>query len=246
MGEETELRARLRAAAAEHRPDRARMLARVTSATGAAEERAGGRERDRMPRPARRAFPAWARAAGAAAGLVGALGAGGVAVWAAQGGEPPQTVRTSPKPAAPPETPSKEPRGAQSAPERVADGPLWSDGSVDPGSNTYWAQSNVTVKTTERLSSLVVELRVARTGDVSATGSWRTRPAKDFEVTVRVQGDALVYRWVLKPGRTVPAGEHVFAGQYDHARGERDAGRDRYSVAARGPSGELSVRGDFF
>ncbi|CAM5534885.1 hypothetical protein SAVIM40S_00184 [Streptomyces avidinii] len=76
------------------------------------------------------------------------------------------------------------------------------------------------------------ELRIALTDGVKDTGSWRTRPAEDFDLSARQEGGFLVYRWTLKPGRTVPSGEHVFAGQYDHAAGGRDAKDDRYRIDA--------------
>ncbi len=107
---------------------------------------------------------------------------------------------------------------------RAADGPLWADGSVDPHSNAYWAQSNITLKTGKPLTALVVELRIALAEGVKHTGSWRTRPAADFDLSAREEGGFLVYRWTLKPGRTVPSGEYVFAGQYDHAAGCRRRG----------------------
>ncbi|MEV5611357.1 hypothetical protein [Streptomyces sp. NPDC052225] len=128
----------------------------------------------------------------------------------------------------------------------TSDGPLWSDGSVDPGSNDFWSQSNVTFKTKDPLSELTVELRIAQTGKVADTGNWRSLPADDFTQSVTEKDGFLVYRWVLKAGRTVPAGESVFAGQYDHASGGRDASDDRYSVTARTTEGqEASVGGDF-
>ncbi|MFI9064404.1 hypothetical protein ACIGQE_21440 [Streptomyces sp. NPDC053429] len=125
------------------------------------------------------------------------------------------------------------------------DGPLWADGSVDPHSNVYWSQSNITLKTTSVLTTLTVELRVARSEGVKNTGSWQTRPAADFDSSVREDGRFLVYRWTLKPGRTVPAGQHVFAGQYDHAVGGRDAGADSYRADAATAGGKASVWGDF-
>lgn len=112
-------------------------------------------------------------------------------------------------------------------------------------SNGFWAQSNVTLTSTEPLSALTVELRIAQTGAVQSTGNWRTLPAEDFTVTVQNEGGAVVYRWILKPGRTVPAGQHVFAGQYNHATGAREAGHDGYRVDAGGPRGALSVWGGF-
>jgi hypothetical protein len=116
---------------------------------------------------------------------------------------------------------------------------------VDPHSNEFWAQSNVTVKTSERLTALTVELRVAQTGGVSSTGAWRSLPEDDFELTVGERDGFLVYTWRLKEGRTVPAGEWVFAGQYDHERGGRDAKDDRYTATARAGSEDLAVAGDF-
>lgn len=127
----------------------------------------------------------------------------------------------------------------------VEDGYLWSDGSIDPRSNDFWAQSTLTFKTGKPLTALTVELRVAQTGGVTDTGNWRSLPADDFTVSVREQGGELVYRWTLKAGRTVPEGEHVFAGQYNHAEGGRDAGEDTYAAEATASGQEAAVRGDF-
>ncbi|MFG2648162.1 hypothetical protein [Streptomyces sp. NPDC048436] len=284
-----DVRKRLRDAAAEHRPDRERMLARV--------ER--GMERDaadpavsshaRPPRPA-----PWLRITGATAAVAGVFALGGYAVASVVQDEGPSRVVGSP---AAPETPS-EPRpsvsppddatakpsspaepahppgkptesstgkgdgeGADRQPKKqgppssrqpvapgatdVEDGYLWSDGSIDPQSNDFWAQSTLTFKTEKRLTALTVELRVARTGGVADTGNWRSLPADDFSVSVREEGDDLVYRWTLKAGRSVPAGEHVFAGQYNHAKGGRDAGDDTYAAQADASGKKAAVRGDF-
>jgi hypothetical protein len=50
---------------------------------------------------------------------------------------------------------------------------------------------------------------------------------------------------VLKEGRTVPAGEWVFAGQYDHDRGGRDAGRDSYVITGESDGTARTLGGDF-
>ena len=92
------------------------------------------------------------------------------------------------------------------------DGPLSSEGTVDPHSNDFWAQSDLTLKNAEQLTSLTVQLKVAQTGGVSSTGAWRALPEQDFDLTVGEQDGFLVYTWVLKAGRTVPKGEWVFAG----------------------------------
>lgn len=269
-----ELRARLHEAAGAHRPDRARMLARIER--GMTEETRPSGHRAGLP-----PVFGWLRVAGATAAVAGVLAVGGYAVASAVKADeaPPQgTVAVTatptpspeatgrppafpadPSPSAPPSrlespsAPSATPPSAPSAatPARppggagVADGPLWSDGSVDPHSNEFWAQSNVTLKTTERLTALTVELTVAQTGGVSSTGAWRSLPEDDFELSVGERDGFLVYTWRLKEGRTVPAGTWVFAGQYDHERGGRDAKDDGYAATARTVSRDLAVAGDF-
>ncbi|MFJ6694327.1 hypothetical protein [Streptomyces sp. NPDC091294] len=216
-----ELRARLREAAGVHRPDRARILARVKRGR-AAEDQGAARPR----------LPDWVRVAGATAAVAGVLVAGGCAVAS--------VVRDD----APARHPVAAPPGSRETGSREA-GPLWSRGAVDPHSNEFWAQSNITLGTSTALTALTVELRVAQTGSVTSTGAWRSLPADDFTFTLDERDGFLVYRWTLKEGRTVPAGEWVFAGQYNHGRGGRDAGGDRYSAAATAASGPLAVRGGF-
>ncbi|MFC8425310.1 hypothetical protein ACFUN7_31410 [Streptomyces sp. NPDC057236] len=262
-----ELRARLHEAAGAHEPDRERMLARVERGMAGP-----ARPEHRATRPP---LFGWVRVAGATAAVAGVLAVGGYAVASSVRDEkPPQRqVAVSPTPTPSPEATSRAPEppvtsapdtseqprntatppagtpsssgGPERPPAGVEDGPLWSDGSVDPHSNEFWAQSNVTLKTTERLTSLTVELRIAQTGGVTSTGAWRSLPEDDFELSVDERDGFLVYVWTLKDGRTVEPGEWVFAGQYDHERGGRDAGEDTYTARAGTGSGERAVGGDF-
>ncbi|MGW9130976.1 hypothetical protein [Streptomyces sp. NPDC055681] len=229
------LRERLRTAAEAHRPDRERMLARV--------------ERGMAEGPSARTPPGplpWLRVVGATVAVCGVLAVGAYAVTSAGGG---QTrggqVAASPVPSASASASASAVPGR--VPElRTEDGPLWADGAVDPHSNAYWAQSNVTLRTTQPLSSLTVELRIARTGGVNTTGSWRSLPERDFTVSAQEKGGFLVYRWTLKPGRTVPVGTHMFAGQYNHAEGDRRADGDYFTAnAARSTGQRVSVGDDF-
>ncbi|MFD5653238.1 MULTISPECIES: hypothetical protein [unclassified Streptomyces] len=210
------LRARLHGAAGAHEPDRARILARVERGMAAGDRG-----------PARPPLPGWVRVAGATAAVAGVLVAGGYTVAPAVRGDAPAQ------------------RPAATAPASREPGPLWSGGAVDPHSNEFWAQSNITLGTSAPLTALTVELRVAQTGSVTSTGAWRSLPEDDFAFTVGERAGFLVYRWTLKEGRTVPAGEWVFAGQYNHERGGRDAGGDRYAATATAASGRLTVRGGF-
>ncbi|MFD7698457.1 hypothetical protein [Streptomyces caelestis] len=262
-----ELRARLQEAAGAHEPDRERMLARVERGMAGP-----ARPEHRATRPP---VFGWFRVAGATAAVAGVLAVGGYAVASSvQDEKPPQRqVAVSPTPTPSPEATSRppepsvnpapdtseQPRNTATGPARtpspsgapvrppagVEDGPLWSDGSVDPHSNEFWAQSNVTLKTTERLTSLTVELRIAQTGGVTSTGAWRSLPEDDFELSVDERDGFLVYVWTLKDGRAVEPGEWVFAGQYDHERGGRDAGDDTYTARAGTGSEQLAVGGDF-
>ncbi|MEV0411909.1 hypothetical protein AB0I68_14190 [Streptomyces sp. NPDC050448] len=247
---------RLHAAAEAHQPDRARMLARVER--GAAD----GTVRHRTPSIGR----SWPKAALAGLAIIATLATGGLAAAgivrtpppsdsAATPATPSPTVPSRPTtsapttPAAPAPTPTTTaPVGPRPTPlpsSRVQNGPLSSDGSVDPHSTVYWAQSNLTLKTTQPLTSLTVELRIAQTGGVQNTGNWRTLPSEDFSFTVQEAGGALVYRWVLKPGRTVPTGQHEFAGQYNHATGVRNATDDGYRVDTQTSGGSVAVWGRF-
>ncbi|MFJ4623537.1 hypothetical protein [Streptomyces sp. NPDC088812] len=158
------------------------------------------------------------------------------------------------EPAEPSTSPPRTVEPTTSAPPAVTllppnddddDGPLWSDGSIDPHSNDFWAQSNVTVRAKKEITALTVQLRIAQTGGVSSTGAWRSLPEDDFTLTVTEQDGFLVYTWVLKEGRTIAAGEWVFAGQYDHDRGGRDAKDDSYVIAGEADGEERSLGGDF-
>ncbi|NEB14886.1 hypothetical protein G3I32_39740, partial [Streptomyces coelicoflavus] len=169
----------------------------------------------------------WVRVAGATAAVAAVLVAGGYTVASAVRDDAPA------------------PRSVAGSPASREPGPLWSSGAVDPHSNEFWAQSNVTLRTGAPLTALTVELRVAQTGSVTSTGAWRSLPEEDFTFTVGERDGFLVYRWTLEEGRTVPAGEWIFAGQYNHERGGRDADGDHYTATATTASGRFTVRGDF-
>ncbi|KJS61657.1 hypothetical protein [Streptomyces rubellomurinus] len=261
MNEHEQIAQQLREAAEAHQPDRARMLARMQRGA------AGPAVRHRT----RSGLRSWPKASIAALAAVGILATGTLAVAAVSGlvqtpTPPATTAPATPSPAVTPTpTPSApapaataapapapataaaaaatSPRPAPSAGNRAQNGPLWSEGSVDPHSTVYWGQDNLLLRTAQPLTSLTVELRVAQTGDVRDTGTWRTLPADDFTVTVQESGGALVYRWVLKPGRTVPAGQHEFACQFNHATGVRPASGDGYRVEAQSAGGAASVSG---
>ncbi|MER5308603.1 hypothetical protein ABT034_12535 [Streptomyces sp. NPDC002773] len=216
--DETRLRRELREAALAHRPDHARILARVErglAVPGPA---------TRPPRPAGRwSGRRWTAVVAVTAAVAAVVGLGGLAATTL--GERPAGPATT--------VPAPGPTARVTA-------------SIDPGSNRWWAQNDLALTTDTPVGGLTVELRIARTPGVVSTGHWRTRPAEDFTVTATEETGALVYRWTLKPGRTVPPGPHVFAGQYNHAEGVRDASADTYTIVLTGPDGgRTTLRGGF-
>ncbi|MEU6380515.1 hypothetical protein [Streptomyces sp. NPDC046909] len=264
-----ELRARLHEAAGQHEPDRARILARVER--GMAEET---RPDHRATRPPVFGWVRVVSATAAVACVLGIGGYAVASAVKDDGPQQTVATTATPEPSPdatsrapirtaepspgrteqesqPSSTPSARPDATATAQPPAAtadgeeDGPLWSDGSVDPHSNDFWAQSNITLKTSEELTALTVQLKVAQTGGVTSTGAWRSLPEDDFTLTTEEKDGFLVYTWTLKEGRKVAKGEWVFAGQYDHERGGRDAAGDTYTATGTAGGEQLAVKGDF-
>ncbi|MEV6794798.1 hypothetical protein AB0M87_23055 [Streptomyces sp. NPDC051320] len=236
MGD-ADVRDQLREAARAHRPDRERIMARVERGMAAP----GDVRRGRHP-----VVAPWMRIAGATAAVAGVFVLAGYAVASAvQDDRAEQTVATrSTPPAASSSGASSSGASSSGAPQPSSAG-LRARGTIDAGSNAYWAQSDVAFANDRALSVLTVELRVARTGGVTDTGNWRDLPAEDFAVSVRAEGRFLVYRWTLKAGRTARAGRHVFAAQYNHAEGARDPKGDSYTVRGVASGRQIEAHGGF-
>jgi hypothetical protein len=265
-----ELRARLHEAAEAHEPDRARILARVERGMAAQ-----GRPNHRATLPPVFGWVRVVSATAAVAAVLGVGGYAvasavkdpptekTVAVSPTPLSSPDPTSRPPSRTTSPPasevpsknasprasSTPSATPKASATPAAPVAkgeqDGPLWSDGSVDPHSNDFWAQSDVTLKTSGQLTALTVRLKVAQTGGVSDAGAWRSLPETDFTQSVTEQDGFLVYTWTLKPGSKVAVGEWVFAGQYNHQQGGRDAKKDSYTITGSAAGKQYAVTGGF-
>ncbi|AYG85226.1 hypothetical protein DWB77_07443 [Streptomyces hundungensis] len=265
-----EISRRLREAAESHQPDRAKMLARVERGVLGApvRHRTPSIARSRPKAALAGLVTAGILATGgvAVAGIVGGPSPSDSAPAAPPSSAPSAspapsaTTRPTPSASAPTAgktaTPTTDPPQGAPAPRasshptpppagRAQQGPLWSQGSMGSHNNVYWAESDLTLRTAQPLDSLTVEVRIAQTGGVRNTGTWRTLPGDAFTATVEEAGGALVYRWVLKPGRTVPPGQHEFAAQYNHAPGARSTTADTYHVDAHAPGGPLAVQGGF-
>lgn len=245
----------LREAAEAHRPDRARMLARVNRGMAATT----------TARPASGIARSWSKATLAGVAAAGVLITAGIAfAGIVRTGPPAETTipaapnsASAPSPTPPSPTGNPAPPVAtgqdQAAPDtanpppgnRLSDGPLSSKGSVDPNSHTFWTQDQLDLDVTRPLTRLTVQVHVAQTGGVRSSGQWQTGPGDDFTVTVQEIDGEVVYRWDLKPGRTVPAAKHIFAVQYNHTGGARDGKADRYGVMATAAGQDHAVWGGF-
>ena len=237
-----DLRRRLRETAEAHQPDRDAMLVRIERGMA----RSDGSDRARSFR--RRKQTSWLKVSLATLAVVGVTGLGGLAVAAGMQQRAPQpttpavvtptgrTASATPSPrtstAKPPATasPTPTPSRPPTTTAKTADGPIAARGTISPHSIIYWAQNDLTIDVAQPLTTLTVEIRIAQTDGVQHTGEWRTAPADDFTFTVAPADGFLVYRWTLKPGRTVPALQQVFAAQYNHKTGKRDASKDTFRV----------------
>lgn len=245
----------LRQAAEAHQPDRDAMLARIEQGM----TRSADADRARSYRRRRQA--SWLKVSLAGLAGVGVLGLGGLAVAAGvkqlaphpapdptpigqTSGATSEPSASAPKPAV--RTPDSP---APSTPRRsatpTADGPISARGEVDTHSTVYWEQNTLAVDVAQPLTTLTVELRIAQSAGVQSTGSWQTAPPDDFTVSVVQTDGYLVYRWTLKPGRTIPAARQLFGAQFNHGTGKRDASKDTFLVETTASGRTAAVRGGF-
>ena len=148
--------------------------------------------------------------------------------------------------ASPAATPPATPGSGRPGSTRVEQGPLWSDGSVDPGSGDTQGASVVTLRTTEELRSLEVVIRVARTGGLVSRGGTKQTPGASVSTSVTEEPGALLYRFTLASADRLAPGTYTFTARYTYPPGGRDAGADTYrAVATSTGDAGLDVFGDF-
>ena len=155
-------------------------------------------------------------------------------------GSPPAT--SAPATATPAPTATKGQPGLT----RAAEGPLWSDGSIDPDSGDTRGASVITLKTTERLTSLDVVIRIARTDGLVSRGGTKQTPGASVTTTVVEEPGTLLYRFTLASADTLEPGTYTFTAKYTYPSGGRDAGRDTYEAVATTGSASWDVYGDFY
>ncbi|GIE26969.1 hypothetical protein Ait01nite_000140 [Actinoplanes italicus] len=259
-----QLRSALRSEAATHRPDRDAMLDRITTA---AMQDTGHRRRGPRVRVAAAVAAVVVVFGGGGVGTWALAGGddreeAAPAPTAAPVTTAPSPVNTDPvsltpttpattKPTPARTTPSSRPTTAKPSPTptrgrpgntRVEQGPLWSDGSVDPDSGDTQGASIVTLKTTAELTSLEVVIRVARTDGLASRGGTKQTPGASVTTRVDEEPGAYLYRFTLSSADTLAPGTYTFTAKYTYPSGGRDAGGDTYEATA----GPLNVYGNFY
>jgi hypothetical protein len=195
--------------------------------------------------------------AGASLAVVTVLGVGGVAKWALADDHGPVTaiapaatesatpspsvvattttpasrpVTSRPRTDAPPSTPpTSAPTPSASlvrghpGDTQAEKGSLWSDGSI-----TEAGRSEVTLKAGADLTELDLTIRVSPASGLTSAGF--ETPGDTVTATVTTEAGALLYRFVLKTGATMPAGTYTFTAKY--TADERNAADDTYEAYA--------------
>ncbi|MEU4237379.1 hypothetical protein [Actinoplanes sp. NPDC026619] len=232
------LRDEMRQVLDSRRPDRTAMLNRI----------AANRAAETAAKPWSRAV----RLAGSGLAVLTVLGLGGVAKWAmADSHDPtpaaplpavttsaapsPSLVATAPatrpvtsrprteEPTTQAPTPSASLVRGHPGDTQAEKGTLWSDGSIEDSGNSV-----VTLRPGADLTELDLTVRVTLTPGVTSVGFEST--AGTVTATVTKQADAYLYRFTLKAGATLTAGEYKFTAKW--GGGERNAGDDTYEAYA--------------
>ncbi|MBA9004573.1 MULTISPECIES: hypothetical protein [Thermomonospora] len=260
------LRDRLHAEADRHRPDTARIWARVEAAMN---------EQTAAPDP----IPAWEprpwrrrgdlRAAAAALATAAVMGVTSLAVVVLNGDAgpgpvvpppprtgaplPSSTATVSPSPSEDGEADSDTVGGVR-PPARNEPGPgeggqggaPVSVTAAQDGALPYWGRNTLTLTVHRPLTALNVTIRVARSRRTFPAGSWNSMPGSHVRSDTDLTDDAIVHRLTLLPGRTLPSGRYLVAVQYQPG-GPHDPARDTFAVTAHAAGGSASptIRGHF-
>ncbi|HEX2315837.1 MAG TPA: hypothetical protein VHJ17_18980 [Thermomonospora sp.] len=269
------LRERLHAEADRHRPDTARMWARIEAALAEPEpepEPGSGRDEDfAVPAPRRRLGGFRVAATGFATATV--LGVTSLVVLALSdragdggtvslGGR----VASSPPPGTPPSATALgsgdgsasdsgvapgTPRPDRGGPARPPAGPgqqgalISASGRTDGGS-PYWARNTVSLTVRRPLGALDVTIRVGRDLTTVPMGGWTSLPGTYSWIDPDLAGNVIVHRFTLYRGRRVEPGTYTFAVQY-RPGSRRPASLDAFTVRATATEGgaNTTVNGRF-
>lgn len=267
-----QVRSTLRDAADGYRPDRTAMVNRVASGRAATLPPVGRRTLFRMPIAAALAV-AFILVAGISAARVSwspdttvaadrppvsvpaVPGTGSSAATGPDGTTPPAgtgtagtTGATSPTTAPRSRATSGHPRNGPSATatlgtQTTPNGFVTSGGALDSHSTPTWSQNNVTISSRKPIVELIVVVTVARTPGVTYHGDYTDAPNLDIVRSKTSTDTSLTYTFRLADGKTLAAGDYLFAAQFAHKPGRDNT--DSYTVVVRTADAAAELTGDF-
>lgn len=89
-------------------------------------------------------------------------------------------------------------------------------GTVDRSSHTGWSQEDVAVTFTQPIAGFQLSVKVSLESTGASAGYSSTYDTSLFNVTVASQDHALVYKFNLKPGKTLSPGSSQFAVRFTY------------------------------
>jgi hypothetical protein len=159
-----------------------------------------------------------------------------------------RTAAASPSSGGSPGHPSASGSAPASSPASGASGAsggtqlVTATGTVDPGSTAGWSQEDVAITLSEPIAGFQLSVKVSLNAKGSSTGYWTTYDKSLFDVTVDTQSNALIYKFNLRSGQTLPVGTARFAVQFNYGNPHNPA-NDTYYVSVYTDKAHGSIPG---
>jgi aryl-phospho-beta-D-glucosidase BglC (GH1 family)/fibronectin type 3 domain-containing protein len=117
---------------------------------------------------------------------------------------------------------------------------------VAPGTSPWWGQLDVLVSNTAPITSLTIEINVAKTAGLTYSGQYSNFWGGMLSMSRIEAADRIVYKYVLNPGQTVPAGSNwLAAAQFGGNGTPHPTSSDTYIVAVTSGGVARTVSGRF-
>lgn len=121
----------------------------------------------------------------------------------------------------------------QAKPTPPPTGTVTASGRVASGTSPWWGQLDLLISNTAPLSSLTIEITVAKTPGINYSGQYNSYWGNMLSMSRTETSGTIVYRYVLNPGQSVPAGTNwLTAAQFGGNGTPHPVSGDRYTVSA--------------
>lgn len=121
----------------------------------------------------------------------------------------------------------------QARPVAASPGAVSAVGRVASGTSQWWGQLDVLVTNTAPMTALTIEITIAKTPGVRYSGQYNSFWGGVMSMSWSETASAVVYRFVLNPGQSVPAGTNwLAAAQFGGSGTVHPTSGDTYVVTA--------------